>query len=87
MTSYFASWLGPRTPEKWYLGIQESQPNLLHDYAKFIEAFMKHFGDPDLVETAHQELATLQQTSSASTYIARFREIAVRCKHSEYDMC
>ena len=86
MTAYFMSWLGPRMPEKWYLGIWESQPNLLHDYAKFIEAFTKHFRDPDLVETAHWELATLWQTGSASTYVAQFWEIAVQCKHSEYDM-
>ena len=69
MTAYFVSWLGSRMPEKWYLGIQESQPNLLHNYAAFVEAFTKHFGDPDLVETAHRDLAALWQTGSASTYI------------------
>ena len=48
--------------------------------------FTKHFGDPDLVEMAHQELAMLRQISPTSTYVAQFCEIAVRCKHSEYDL-
>src|SRR5260370_29584768 len=47
---------------------------------------MKHFGDPDLIETAHWELAALQQISPASTYVACFQEITVRCKHSDYDI-
>ena len=85
MTAYFVSWLGPGMPEKWYLGIWESQPNLLHDYAAFIEAFTKHFSDPDL-EMAHWELATLSQTSPTSTYVTWFHEITVWCKHSEYDL-
>ena len=86
MVTYFASWLGSGVPEKWFLGVRESQPGLLHDYPAFVQAFTNHFGDPDLVETAHQQLATLWQTGSASTYVARFQEISVRCKHSDYDM-
>ena len=77
MTTYFASWLSSGTLEKWYLGIQESQPNLLHDYTAFVEAFTKHFSDPNLVETAHQELAALWQTGPASTYVTQFWEITV----------
>ena len=50
------------------------------------QAFSNHFGDPDLVETAHRQLRALRQTGSASTYVARFQELAVRCKHSDYDM-
>ena len=72
MTTYFASWLGPGIPEKWYQGIRESQPDILHDYPGFIQAFTNHFGDPDLVETAHRQLRALWQTGSASTYVARF---------------
>ena len=86
MTNYFTSWLGSGMPEKWYIGIQETQPNLLHDYNSFMSAFVKHFGDPNQVEMAHWELAALQQTGSASTYVACFQEIAVCCKHSDYDM-
>ncbi len=87
MVTYFASWLGSGILEKWFLDVQESQPSLLHDYLAFVQAFTNHFGDPDLVETAHWQLATLWQTSSASTYVAWFQEILVCCKHSDYDMC
>src|SRR5258708_26200167 len=87
MVTYFASWLGSGVPEKWFLGVQESQPGLLHDYPAFVQAFTNHFGDPDLVETAHWQLAALWQTSSASTYVAQFQEISVHCKHLDYDMC
>ena len=38
------------------------------------------------METAHWQLAALQQTGSASTYVAQFQEISVCCKHSDYDM-
>src|SRR5258707_11686754 len=86
MVTYFASWLGSGVPEKWFLGVRESQPSLLRDYPAFVQAFTNHFGDPDLVETAHQQLAALRQTGSASTYVARFQEISVCCKHSDYDM-
>src|SRR5260221_9068583 len=86
MVTYFASWLGSSIPEKWFLGVQESHPGLLHDYPAFVQAFTNHFGDPDLVETAHWQLAALQQTGSASTYVAQFQEILVCCKHSDYDM-
>ncbi len=86
MVTYFASWLGSSILEKWFLGVQESQPSLLHDYLAFVQAFTNHFGDPDLVETAHRQLAVLWQTGSASTYVARFQEISVCCKHSDYDM-
>ena len=70
MTTYFASWLGSGVPKKWYQGICESQPNILHNYPGFIQAFTNHFGDPDLVETAHCQLRALQQTGSALTYVA-----------------
>ena len=70
MTTYFTSWLGSGIPEKWYQGICESQPDILHDYLNFIEAFKNHFRDPDLIEMAHQQLRALQQTGSASTYVA-----------------
>src|SRR5258708_21787324 len=86
MVNYFASWLGSGVPEKWFLGVQESQPGLLHDYPAFVQAFTNHFGDPDLVETTHWQLAVLRQTSSASTYVTQFQEISVCCKHSDYDM-
>src|SRR5260221_12910866 len=86
MVTYFASWLGSGVPEKWFLGVQESQPGLLHDYPAFVQAFTNHFGDPDLVETTHWQLAVLRQTSSASTYVTQFQEISVCCKHSDYDM-
>ncbi len=69
MVTYFASWLGSSIPEKWFLGVWESQPSLLHDYPAFVQAFTNHFGDPDLVETAHWQLAALWQTGSASTYV------------------
>ena len=59
MTTNFASWLGSRILEKWYQGICESQPDILHDYPNFIEAFKNHFGDPDLIETAHWQLRAL----------------------------
>ncbi len=39
MVTYFASWLGSSIPEKWFLGVQESQPGLLHDYPAFVQAF------------------------------------------------
>ena len=87
MTTYFASWLGSGIPEKWYQGIQEFQPAILHDYPTFVQAISNHFGDPNLVETAHRQLQALQQTGLASTYVARFWELAVQCKHSDYDMC
>ena len=87
MVTYFASWLGSGILEKWFLDVQESQPSLLHDYLAFVQAFTNHFGDPDLVETAHQQLAALQQTGSASTYVAQFQEISVHCKHSDFNMC
>src|SRR5258707_12359306 len=32
MVTYFASWLGSSILEKWFLGVRESQPGLLHDY-------------------------------------------------------
>jgi len=86
MVTHFASWLGSSVPEKWFLGVRESQPGLLHDYPAFVQAFTNHFGDPDLVETAHRQQAALRQTGSASTYVARFQEISVHCKHSDYDM-
>ena len=83
MISYFASWLSPGVPEKWYNGIRESQPHLMEDYQAFVKAFIGHFGDLDSIESAHRRLATLKQTGSASVYIARFREIAVHCQQSD----
>src|SRR5258708_30288267 len=86
MVSYFVSWLGPGVPEKWYFGIRESQPHLLNDYDAFVKEFVGHFGDPDTVETAQRQLAALKQIGSASTYVAHFQEIAVHCRHSDYNM-
>ena len=84
--AYFASWLGPGVPIKWFHGIERSQPAVLNNYLAFIKAFTNHFGDPDSVESAHCQLTALRQTGPASDYVARFREIAVHCEHSEYDM-
>ena len=53
-------------------GIREFQCTILHDYPAFVQAFSNHFGDPNLVETAHCQLRALWQTGLASTYVARF---------------
>src|SRR5260370_25723732 len=84
--SFFGLWLGPGVPEKWFHGVCESQPELMNDYTAFVQAFTNHFGNPDSVETAHRQLASLRQTGSALTYIARFREIVVYSCLSEYSM-
>src|SRR5258708_28173809 len=86
MVSYFTSWLGSGVPEKWYFGIWESQPHLLNDYHTFVKAFVDHFGDPDTVEMAQQQLAALKQIGSASNYVHCFRDIAMHCQHSDYNM-
>ena len=69
-TSCLRCWLGAGVPEKWYPAVCESQPYLLHNYPAFIQAFIGHFGDPDSVKTAHQQLGALRQVGSASAYVA-----------------
>ena len=77
MITYFSSWFRSGIPEKLYQGVQESKPEIMHDYPTFVQAFYNHFGDPALVETAHCQLWAVQQTSSTSTYVAHFWEFAV----------
>ena len=58
-TSFFGCWLSAGVPEKWYHAVCKSQPYLLNNYPTFVQAFIGHFGDPDSIKTAHQQLGAL----------------------------
>lgn len=78
---YLATYLGEGTPKEWYKSILISdadcvykEDELVQNFDKFTAHFKKHFGDSDLVATAHNKLDNLYQMGSVATYAARFME-------------
>ncbi|KAL0065032.1 hypothetical protein AAF712_008025 [Marasmius tenuissimus] len=71
---YFTTNFDGTSPHEWLKAVQLTNPNLLDDFEAFVQAFIDHFGDSDIVGTALQKIGKLQQTAEikdALTYVKK----------------
>ncbi|KAK1234121.1 hypothetical protein PQX77_002678 [Marasmius sp. AFHP31] len=70
MSTYFSQGLA----KEWYNAVLKLNPSCLDEFDNFLTAFIKNFGDSNLIASAQKKLDNLFQTGPASQYAAKFMD-------------
>ena len=73
---YFSSYLALGAPQRWHSSVVNTKPNLLRDYAAYVEEFKAHFIDPHEATAYRRKLENLRQDKDVQRYAATFKEYA-----------
>ena len=74
--NFFATFLGNGPGFQWFMSLRQTKDATLLNFDRFVEAFKRHFADPNLKDRMREALDSHKQSGPVAKYAARFRKIA-----------